>query len=244
MMQLKRYYSVALVGLLVLLIDSCTTLVEALAFTSQSRSARTRNHCFLSMRMTSNHTPSTNTLKRSSLLFPVSGSSKASASSTMILLATDSAATHSDDDVGSNESETDRSVSNEKEKKKTLAQSIKSYFSPPDDGLTFRQRLTKMGMAAVLSYGWVSNMSYSVTVSLAWYIFSKRVRSVTSVIFFVLIIVPECLQYVKLSTWLCFISPFSCRRLVSVPWLLDSGKDSWLFTLGSIYSITSCARFE
>jgi hypothetical protein len=28
-----------------------------------------------------------------------------------------------------------------------------------------------------LSYGWVSNMSYSVTVSLAWYIFSKRVRN-------------------------------------------------------------------
>lgn len=31
-----------------------------------------------------------------------------------------------------------------------------------------------MGLAAALSYGWVSNMSYSVTVSLAWYISCKR----------------------------------------------------------------------
>jgi hypothetical protein len=45
-----------------------------------------------------------------------------------------------------------------------------------EDDLTFRQRLAKMGLAAVLSYGWVSNMSYCVTVSLAWYIFSKQVR--------------------------------------------------------------------
>ena len=48
-------------------------------------------------------------------------------------------------------------------------------FPPkPDDGLTFRQRLAKAGMSVALSYGWVSNVSYSITVSLAWYIFSKR----------------------------------------------------------------------
>lgn len=48
-------------------------------------------------------------------------------------------------------------------------------FPPkPDDGLTFRQRLAKAGLSVVLSYGWVSNVSYCVTVSLAWYIFSKR----------------------------------------------------------------------
>lgn len=56
----------------------------------------------------------------------------------------------------------------------TLSQRIKKYFSPPDDGLTFRQRLAKMGLAAVLSYGWVSNMSYCVSVSAAWYIFSSQ----------------------------------------------------------------------
>ena len=42
------------------------------------------------------------------------------------------------------------------------------------DGLTVGQKLRKMGMSVLLSYGFVSNMSYSVTVSLAWYIHSKR----------------------------------------------------------------------
>jgi hypothetical protein len=43
-----------------------------------------------------------------------------------------------------------------------------------DDGLTFRQRLGKAGLSVVLSYGFVSNMSYCVSVSVAWYIFCKR----------------------------------------------------------------------
>jgi hypothetical protein len=54
-------------------------------------------------------------------------------------------------------------------------QTVKGYFSTPSDGVTFRQRLAKLGLAAALSYGWVSNMSYSVSVSLAWYIFSIQV---------------------------------------------------------------------
>ena len=49
-----------------------------------------------------------------------------------------------------------------------------SKQQPNDDGLTFRQKLAKLGLSVALSYGWVSNVSYSVTVSLAWYIFSKR----------------------------------------------------------------------
>jgi hypothetical protein len=44
------------------------------------------------------------------------------------------------------------------------------------DGLTFRQRLAKAGLSVVLSYGWVSNMSYCVSVSAAWYIFCQRTR--------------------------------------------------------------------
>ena len=50
----------------------------------------------------------------------------------------------------------------------------KQQQQPNDDGLTFRQKLAKLGLSVALSYGWVSNVSYSVTVSLAWYIFSKR----------------------------------------------------------------------
>lgn len=41
---------------------------------------------------------------------------------------------------------------------------------------TTRERLAKMGLSALLSYGWVSNMSYAVTLSLSWYGFSKKVR--------------------------------------------------------------------
>jgi hypothetical protein len=63
------------------------------------------------------------------------------------------------------------------ESKLTLFERIKKGFGPQNDGLSFRQRIGKMGMSVFLSYGWVSNMSYSVTVSLAWYIFSKRVRN-------------------------------------------------------------------
>lgn len=44
-----------------------------------------------------------------------------------------------------------------------------------DDGLTFKQRLAKMGVATVLSYGMVSNVSYAILVALSWYGFSAQV---------------------------------------------------------------------
>ncbi|OEU22471.1 hypothetical protein FRACYDRAFT_162049, partial [Fragilariopsis cylindrus CCMP1102] len=37
-----------------------------------------------------------------------------------------------------------------------------------------RQKLAKMGLSALLSYGFVSNMSYCVSVGLAWFGFSKK----------------------------------------------------------------------
>jgi len=43
-----------------------------------------------------------------------------------------------------------------------------------DDGLTFKQKLANMGLSALLSYGFVSNMSYCVSVGLAWFGFSKQ----------------------------------------------------------------------
>lgn len=52
---------------------------------------------------------------------------------------------------------------------------VTSYFLPKHSGITNRQRLAKMGLTAALSYGFVSNMSFAVLSSIAWYIFSKRV---------------------------------------------------------------------
>lgn len=49
-----------------------------------------------------------------------------------------------------------------------------------------KEKLAKMGLAAALSYGWVSNMSYGVSVSLAWYIFSKRVSATYYIVSFIL----------------------------------------------------------
>jgi CDGSH-type Zn-finger protein len=54
---------------------------------------------------------------------------------------------------------------------------IKGIFkkdSKNSDGLTTKERLAKMGLSALLSYGWVSNMSYAVTLSLSWYTHSKK----------------------------------------------------------------------
>lgn len=45
-----------------------------------------------------------------------------------------------------------------------------------DDDMTFKQKLAKMGLSALLSYGFVSNISYCVTVSMAWYGFSVKTR--------------------------------------------------------------------
>jgi hypothetical protein len=44
------------------------------------------------------------------------------------------------------------------------------------DQIPFRQRLAKMGLAMVLSYGFVSNINSVVTTAIAWFVFAKRVR--------------------------------------------------------------------
>ena len=59
--------------------------------------------------------------------------------------------------------------------KRGILSKIKSAFVDKDNsGLTGRERLAKMGLSALLSYGWVSNMSYAVTLSLSWFIHTKR----------------------------------------------------------------------
>ena len=72
--------------------------------------------------------------------------------------------------------------------KTSILNKIKSIFKKKEktnDGLTAKERLAKMGLSALLSYGWVSNMSYSVTLSLSWYTHSKRVSSKCFVAYFI-----------------------------------------------------------
>ena len=58
-----------------------------------------------------------------------------------------------------------------------LRKRISSYMNGggTDDGLTFKQRLGKMGLATVLSYGWISNTNAMILVAAAWYVFSVQV---------------------------------------------------------------------
>lgn len=51
----------------------------------------------------------------------------------------------------------------------------KAFPKKKGDELPLRQRLAKMGLACVLSYGFVSNMNYAITTGLSWFVFSKRV---------------------------------------------------------------------
>jgi hypothetical protein len=75
--------------------------------------------------------------------------------------------------------ETTDSSSSSKKQKTGLRKRLASYFksSESDDGLTFRQRLAKMGLATVLSYGWISNTNAMILVAAAWYVFCAKVRS-------------------------------------------------------------------
>lgn len=60
---------------------------------------------------------------------------------------------------------------------KSLGGRIARWFkSKTDDGLTTKQRLAKMGLAALLSYGFVSNVSSMLSMSIAWFAFNKKVR--------------------------------------------------------------------
>jgi len=51
---------------------------------------------------------------------------------------------------------------------------LKSFFSNKKNKFS-RESLGKMGMSALLAYGFVSNVSGVIAVSCAWFIFSRRV---------------------------------------------------------------------
>ena len=94
---------------------------------------------------------------------------------TTLSLSADTGIVNDDDDLGSQASTSILSKLNQWRKRLTEKKN-------PDD-LTFRQKLSKMGVSVLLSYGFVSNMSYAISVTLAWYGFTKKV-SCDSIILF------------------------------------------------------------
>ena len=54
----------------------------------------------------------------------------------------------------------------------------KAFPKKEGEKLPFRQRLAKMGLACVLSYGFVSNMNAGITTGLSWFVFAKKVGGV------------------------------------------------------------------
>jgi len=84
---------------------------------------------------------------------------------------------NNDDNEEKEEDDTSVSISPAKEEVpawKRIVFFYKYRNNDDGDGLTFRQKLAKMGLSALLSYGFVSNMSYCVSVGLAWFGFSKK----------------------------------------------------------------------
>jgi len=67
-------------------------------------------------------------------------------------------------------------TTNSNNNKPSILSRLKSKITikKSEDGLTTRQRLAKLGFAVLLSYGFVSNMSAMVFLSLAWFTFSAQ----------------------------------------------------------------------
>lgn len=62
------------------------------------------------------------------------------------------------------------------EKSRGLLSPLFQMLKPKSsENLSTKELLAKMGLSTLLSYGFVSNMSYCVTVSLAWFGFTKKV---------------------------------------------------------------------
>ena len=61
------------------------------------------------------------------------------------------------------------------EQKGMLSRIYRLIKPKSSENLTTKELLAKMGMSCFLSYGFVSNLSYCVSISLAWFGFAKKV---------------------------------------------------------------------
>lgn len=57
-----------------------------------------------------------------------------------------------------------------------VADTSSSLLSKLKAKLSNRDQLSKMGLSVLLSYGFVSNMSYAISISIAWYIFNIKYK--------------------------------------------------------------------
>jgi hypothetical protein len=58
----------------------------------------------------------------------------------------------------------------------TSSSSSSSLLAKLKAKLSNRDQLSKMGLSVLLSYGFVSNMSYAISISIAWYIFNIKYK--------------------------------------------------------------------
>lgn len=63
----------------------------------------------------------------------------------------------------------------ENENKGMLSRFVRLFKPKSSENMTTKELLAKMGISFFLSYGFVSNMTYCVSVSLAWFGFTKKV---------------------------------------------------------------------
>ena len=70
---------------------------------------------------------------------------------------------------------TDDEVHPKHEKKGIFARVLNMFKPKSSEKLSTKELLAKMGLSALLSYGFVSNFFMTITVSLAWFTFSKKV---------------------------------------------------------------------
>jgi len=75
---------------------------------------------------------------------------------------------------GDTDDKNDSEPSNDNGEKRNLLGRFKGNKNEEDDGLSFREKLAKGGLSLAMTYGSVSNFNYSISLSIAWYLFSKR----------------------------------------------------------------------
>lgn len=162
--------SMLLVGFLsfVLFVSTCNQCNAYQSSIPVSLTKITNIAPFSSKVIPSHHVPSAisqNPITKSTTVNPIY-SKPASLSSSSLF----SESTSSSDDAGSLKS-------SDKNKTKNMFARLMNKIKPKtNENMSTKEMLAKMGLSALLTYGWISNTFICGTVSAAWFVFNKRVR--------------------------------------------------------------------